>query len=134
MDEALVVDANPILSAFLGGAARDVIFSRRFILNSTQHTLFEVAKYLPRLAVKLGQPELEVFRAFQLLPILAHQPDKYRSCLATARDLIGRRDPKDIDILALTLQLACPIWTEDRDFENLPGIEVRKTADLLRLL
>ena len=134
MAESLVVDANPIVSALLGGAAREVIFSRKFSLNSTQHTLFEVAKYLPRFAAKVGRPELEVFRAFQFLPILAHQPHEYHFSVPTAQALIGGRDPKDVDILALTLYLGCPLWTQDRDFEDLPGISVRKTADLLALL
>jgi predicted nucleic acid-binding protein len=130
----LVVDANPILSALLGGAAREVVFSRQFVLHSTQHTLFETAKYLARLAAKLRVPELDMYRALQLLPISAHQPDEYADCLAAARTLIEARDPNDVDILALTMHLGCAIWTEDRDFEDVPGISVCKTADLLKML
>ena len=33
----------------------------------------------------------------------------------------------------LALQLRLPIWTEDRDFENLPGVSIYKTAELLML-
>jgi len=74
--EPLVIDANPIMSALLGGAARDVLFSGRYILYSPQHTLFEVAKYLPLLAQRLDVPELDLFREYQLLPIVACQPDQ----------------------------------------------------------
>ena len=49
------------------------------------------------------------------------------------RQLIGWRDPKDVPVLALALRLRLPVWTEDRDFENLPGVSVYKTADLLPL-
>ena len=133
MAEPLVVDANVLLSALLGGAAREVVFSGDFELYSTQHTLFEVEKYLPRMAEKLGQPVLDLFKEFQLLPVVACQPNRYDSHVEAADRLIGRRDPKDVQILALTLRLGCPIWTEDRDFENLPDVTVRKTADLLAL-
>ena len=134
MSESLIVDANPLLSALLGGVARDVVFSGRFTLYSTQHTLFEVEKYLPLLAQRLGRTEMDLFREFQLLPIIACQPLVYDLRLREANRLIGHRDPKDVQILALTLQLGYPIWTEDRDFDHLPGVVVRKTAELLRLL
>ena len=134
MIEPLVVDANPILSALLGGAAREVIFSGKFTLYSTQHTLFEVAKYLPRLAAKLGRTEPDLLREFQLLPIIACQPNQYDSHVPRADRLIANRDPKDVQILALTLRLGRPIWTEDRDFDDLPGVSVRRTADLLTVL
>ncbi len=131
MAEPLVIDANPIVSALLGGAARGVVFSGRFTFYSTQHTLFEVAKYLPVLAQRLGRAETDLFREYQCLPIAACQPERYDSHLAEAARLIGGRDRKDVPILALTLRLGCPLWTDDRDFDGVPGIVVRRTIDLL---
>ena len=128
------MDANPLLSALLGGVARDVIFSRKYTLYSTQHTLFEVQKYLPYLAKRLERSEQDLLRAFQLLPVIACQPSQYEAQLETASRLIGGRDPSDVQILALTLQIGCPVWTEDRDFDNLPGVLVRRTAQLRALL
>ena len=133
MIDFLVVDANPMLSALLGGRAREIFFDRRLALFSPQATLFEVEKYLPFVARKLGRSELELFREFELLPIAAVQPETYESELPRASELIGWRDAKDVPVLALALRLRCPIWTEDRDFENLPGISVYKMAELLRL-
>lgn len=46
MTDPILVDANPLLSALLGGRARDVLFSRQFLFHSPQHTLFEVGKYI----------------------------------------------------------------------------------------
>lgn len=133
MIDALVVDANPMLSALLGGRAREILFERRFALFSPQTTLFEVEKYLPFVARKLNQSELNLFREFELLPVTAVQPLTYESELGRATELIGWRDPKDVPVLALALQLRLPIWTEDRDFENLPGVSIYKTAELLML-
>jgi predicted nucleic acid-binding protein len=37
-------------------------------------------------------------------------------------------------VLALALEVNLPIWSEDRDFEDLPDITVHKTADMLALV
>jgi len=129
--ESLVVDANPLVSALLGGSARDVLLSGKFTFHAPQHTLFEVEKYLSRIAQKLGQSETDLFRAFQLLPVTMHQPRDYDSHVTRATELIGPRDPKDVHVLALALKLGMPVWTQDRDFEGLPNVDVRSTADML---
>jgi predicted nucleic acid-binding protein len=131
--EPLVVDANPILSALLGGVARDVIFSGKFRLYSTQHTLFEVAKHLAFLAKRLELPESDLFQEYQLLPIIACQPDQYHSALAEANRWIGGRDPIDVPILALAISLRCRLWTDDRDFDGISVVSVVRTADLLAI-
>ena len=131
MAEPLVVDANPLLSALLGGRAREVVFSEEYLLYSPQHTLFEVEKYLPLVAEKLGRPEIDLFREFQLLPITACQPRLYDSHLEQARDLIVQRDPKDVHVLALALALSHPVWTNDRDFEEVAEVATRSTAELV---
>lgn len=124
-----MVDANPMISAMSGGAAREVIFSGEFTLYSTQHTLFEVEKYIPAMARKLGRREIDLLREFELLPIIACQPSEYDTCLAEAERLISWRDPKDVQILALTLKLGYALWTEDRDFDGIDAISVRRTAE-----
>ena len=124
MPDPLIVDANPVISAMLGGAAREVIFSGTFTLYSPQHTLFEVEKYIPAIAGKLDRRELDLLRKFELLPIIACQPSEYDSHLDEARRLISQRDPKDMQILSLTLKLGFPLWTEDRDFDGIEAISV----------
>jgi predicted nucleic acid-binding protein len=132
--EPLVIDSNVILSAILGGAAREIIFSGRFSLFAPQRTLFEVAKHLPHVAKKLDSPEQDLFRAYELLPITACQPSQYEAQAGKARLLIGGRDPNDVDVVALGLRLRCPIWTEDRDFQGLAEVQVARTRDLVAML
>lgn len=129
----MVVDANPMLAALLGGRAREILFSRRLAFYSPQPTLFEVEKYLAFVARKLDRAELDLFREFELLPVTAIQPHMYDSEVSRATELIGWRDAKDVPVLALALRLRLPIWTEDRDFDDLPGVVVYKTAELLRV-
>jgi predicted nucleic acid-binding protein len=131
VSERLVVDANPLVSALMKGRAEDILLSPKFTFFSTQHTLFEVQKYLPRVAAKLRVPESEVLQAYSLLPVVAYQPAVYDSYLARARNLLELRDPKDVQILALVMHLGYPLWSDDRDFEGVPGISVVKTSELL---
>lgn len=51
----IVVDANPILSALLGGYARRIFFNKHFEFVTTEFTLAEVKNYLPLVAEKSGQ-------------------------------------------------------------------------------
>jgi predicted nucleic acid-binding protein len=129
--EPLVVDSNPFISALMGGRAEDILLSPKFSFSSTQHTLFEVQKYVPRVAAKLRVPEVEILRSYNLLPVVVYQPKVYESHVVQARNLIGFRDPKDVQILALALHLGYPLWSDDRDFEGLPDVAIIKTSDLL---
>jgi predicted nucleic acid-binding protein len=57
----------------------------------------------------------------------------YFSALPAARKLIGKRDPDDVEILALALFMGIPLWSNDNDFEK-SGVEWYTTAELLRKL
>ncbi len=132
--QPLVVDANCVISALLGGAARDVLFSDQVALVSPQATLFEVAKHIPWMANRIGASETELYRAYELLPITPCQPDVYDSHLRRASDLIGQRDPLDVPVVALALATGHPIWSNDRDFEGLEILIVLTTAALVAQL
>jgi predicted nucleic acid-binding protein len=69
----------------------------------------------------------------QLLPVSVIERGIYARTLAQARTLIGRRDPDDVDILALTLHFRIPLWSNDSDFED-TGVEWYTTARLLQKL
>ncbi len=129
----LVVDANPILAALLGGRARRVFFEtpvREFAVPEV--VLSEVREHLPRLAAKLGMAPAYLEYALDLLPLRAYPGRAYRTTMAEARRRLGGRDPDDVDVLALTLRLEVPLWSNDRDFQG-TGIEQMTTTDLLKL-
>jgi predicted nucleic acid-binding protein len=128
----LVVDANPILAALLGGQARRVFFEasvREFAVPEV--VLSEVREHLPRLARKLGAMPAFLEYALELLPLRPYPARAYRTTMAEARRRIGSRDPDDIDVLALALRLRVPLWSNDRDFEG-TGIEQLTTSDVLK--
>lgn len=132
--ESLAVDANPLLSALRGGKARMILFSGKFNFMTTEHTIWEVKKYIPELAMQSDLPAGEIFYAFDHFPIITMPPVMYDERRQQAEELIAHRDPKDVDILALALKLDVPLWTNDRDFHDIPDLKIFTTADMLEKL
>jgi len=130
--EKLAVDANPILSAIIGGKARSVFLDADHISFYT--TLFnfkEVEKYIPALASKRSLPLDDLYLALSTLPVSVCDVEFYKATLKKAESLIGDRDPDDIHLLALALKLSCPIWSNDRDFDDV-GIKIYSSLALIR--
>lgn len=101
--EKIAIDANPLLSALRSGETKAVLFSGKFVFLTTEHTTWEVKKYIPELSQQAGVPEQELFYAFDHFPIMAMPAAAYDDKRAQAEALIAHRDPKDIDLLALGL-------------------------------
>jgi predicted nucleic acid-binding protein len=130
--EKLAVDANPILSAVIGGKARSVFLDGGHIsFYTTVFNFKEVEKYIPALASKRSLPLDDLYLALSTLPISVCDVEFYKDTLKKARALIGERDPDDIHLLGLALKLSCPIWSNDRDFDDV-GITVYSTLALIR--
>ena len=130
----LVADADVLLSAVLGGRAKLVFDDPQIeeILTAAP-TFAEVEEYAVVLARKKRLPADILLLAVAALPATLVEPSQYASSLPQARKLIDRRDPDDVDILALALHLAIPLWSNDKDFEG-TGIELLTTESLLRRL
>ena len=132
--DKLVVDANPIISALLGGAALQVFWSPSFKeLVTTKFTMNEILPYLPRLAKKISVPEALLRLELEFLPLTIYEKGSYQGQIAEAKKRIGDRDPNDVDLLALALTLGRPLWSNDHDFEG-TGVVLFTTASLLKHL
>ncbi len=130
--EKLAVDANPILSAIIGGKARSVFLDADDIsFYTTIFNFKEVEKYIPVLASKRSLPLDDLYLALSTLPISVCDIEFYKDTLKKAESLIGDRDPNDIHLFGLALKLSCPIWSNDRDFDDV-GIKIYSTFALIR--
>lgn len=130
----LVVDANVFISALIGGKAAELLFNPNFELLTTERTTWEVKKYLPELAGYTEKSPTDLLLLFELIPVRACQSTEYERSLSMAQDLIGDRDPFDVDILALTLETGAPLWSNDSDFEEIDKITLLKTKDIIDLI
>jgi predicted nucleic acid-binding protein len=130
----LVADANVLLSAVLGGRAK-LVFDNPQIeqILTAAPTLAEVEEYATVLARKRRLPADLLLLAAAAMPVTVVEAAQYESSLPQARKLIGRRDPDDVEILALALHLGIPLWSNDKDFQE-TGIELLTTEALLRRL
>lgn len=126
----IVVDANVILSALLGGSARFALFDPRFEFVTAEFTFQEVRKYLPYVAEKSDVPLTEIKNALLLLPISMYSKEYYQHALRRARNALKDIDPHDADILALYFVEDTYLWSEDRGFEKVtPRLRLLKTRD-----
>jgi predicted nucleic acid-binding protein len=131
--ERLVVDANAILAELLGGNARRIFFETSIGEFAVPVSVVdEVRVYLPRVAEKLDASTMLLELALDQLPLRVYSRRTYAQAMSEARRQIERRDPDDVEVLALTLWLGVPLWSNDRDFEE-ARVERFTTAQLLRL-
>ncbi len=130
----LAADANVLLAAVLGGQARLILGNTEIEEILTAETTFaEVEEYAVVLARKRRLPTDLLLLAVASLPVTIVEREAYADSISEAKRRIGRRDPDDVDILALAIQFHIPVWSNDRDFED-SGIQWYTTEDLLRKL
>ena len=133
----VVVDANPILSAVIGGKARTLFLTADVQeFSTTIFTWNEVLTYLPAMSQKpkmrkAGVPLSDLYATLMALPLVRYEYEFYQEKLNEARRRIARRDPDDAHLLALVLKLKAPVWTNDEDFAD-SGIEWFTTAEFLK--
>lgn len=130
---AIAADANVILSAVLGHAAIEVFIQSDVSVLTTKGVLDEVRDYLPVLAKQYDMLPQALEAQLRLLAIRECKPHEYSPKLDTAKRAIGRRDPDDVDLLALALTFGVPVWSNDSDFRDV-GVDWYTTAQLLRRL
>jgi len=131
--DAVVADANALLSAVVGRAALRVFTQFGLKIHITEFNAGEVEEYLPRMAEKYGLPAGLVRLQWGLLPVTRPSASGYSRYLGKARKDLRNGDPEDAHALALARALDVPLWSNDRDFERL-GITVLTTAYLLKIL
>ncbi len=118
--KGLVLDANILLRAVFGQRVRQIFESyedeARFY---TPDVCFRDAqRYIPVISqdrkfdVALGLSVLDQIGG------VVEQVDRslYEEYESIARGRVGLRDPEDWPVVATSLLLALPIWTEDQDF------------------
>jgi predicted nucleic acid-binding protein len=130
----LVADANVLLSAVIGGRAKAVLSHPTIAeVLTAEVTITEVQEYAAQLAAKKRLSQDIVLFAVASLPVRVVERHEYEKRIPEARRRIGRRDPDDVEILALALQTGLPIWSNDSDFAD-AGVEWLTTAALLAKL
>jgi predicted nucleic acid-binding protein len=117
----------------LGHAALRVFAQTDISVLTTQSVLQEVRDYLTIVARQYDMLPQALEAQLRLLAVRECEPSEFASKLEGAQRAIAKRDPNDVDLLALALAFAIPVWSNDSDFKD-AGVEWYTTARLLRRL
>lgn len=117
----ILLDANILIRAVLGKRVRQLLeqYSPQGIRFYAPDVAYaDAAEYLPSLLERKGKPGTDVGATLQYLKQLVESVDleSYSAFEDEARQRLRGRDEDDWPILATAFALACPIWTEDKDF------------------
>ena len=117
----IVVDANIVIRAILGRRVRKLTdtYAAKGIRFFAPDVVFDDAeKYLPLLLKKQGKPLTDLSASLQYLRNIIEPVTRefYGVFESDARQRLRGRDENDWEVLATALALACPVWTEDKDF------------------
>jgi predicted nucleic acid-binding protein len=130
----LAADANVLLAAVLGGKARRVLKpSDVEEVLTTETVVEEVREYAANLAVKKRLAVDVVLLAVASLLVTIVEQAVYKGRIREAKRRIGRRDPDDVEMLALALHYRIAVWSNDNDFADV-GVAWYTTAELLKSL
>lgn len=129
----LAADANVILSAVAGKAALRVFLVEGIEIATTEFNISEVREYIGVIADKYGLSEEILESQLKLLPLRIYQQEFYAALLNIASKKLAESDKDDVELLALSLKLEVPVWSNDRHFQQ-TGVEVYSTAKLLKIL
>ena len=131
---AIAADANVLMSAALGGAARRVFVRAPWLtVVTTDWNASEAVEHLPEVALKRGLSARSLLGTFERLPVTIHTPERYVVAMPKALRMMADRDRDDANLLALALTLSVPIWSNDPHLSGLP-VTVYPTAVLLKVL
>ncbi len=116
----LVLDANILLRGILGTKVLSLLetYEDTVAFYSPDICFDDAREYIPDLATRRGFDPSAGLRVLDQLANIVKMVDRtlYEEHQESARNRIALRDPADWPIVATSLLLDCPIWTEDRDF------------------
>jgi predicted nucleic acid-binding protein len=119
-NKRIILDANILIRAVLGTKVRDLIqeFSPTTQFFTPDLCYEDAVKYLPILFTKRNLPSEDALNVLANLTCFIHIVDSnvYSLYKVEAKQRIAIRDINDWSIVAASLLLDCPIWTEDNDF------------------
>jgi predicted nucleic acid-binding protein len=118
--KGIVIDANILIRAAFGIRVRSLLKSHsdRIAIYCREICLVEARRYVTALAPSRGLDQAESLGILDWLASIVEIVDAtlYQPHEADARARISARDPDDWPIVAASLLLNCPVWTEDQDF------------------
>ena len=131
----LVLDANILLRAVFGVRVRNLLeaYEGSVLFIAPDVCFTDAREYIPLIAAKRGIDAEPGIALLNQLARIVEIVDRslYGEFELPARERMLARDEDDWPIVATSLLLKCPIWTEDQDFFG-SGVSIwtTKTVEL----
>lgn len=129
----IAADSNVLLSAVIGKAALRVFTCPDIEVVTTEFNITEVREYIPHLAWKYHLDLNCLLIQLQMLPLIRVDENYYKRKAPLAKKYLRNRDSDDIHLAALALEDQIPVWSNDKDFSELP-VKVYSTKEVLKVL
>jgi len=114
------LDANLLIRAVLGTRVRSLLetYDQSMAFYAPDVCFEDAREYIPAVLVRRGADPQAGLIVLQQIGLLVQAVDHalYRDFEQFALEQIARRDVDDWPIVATSLMLQVPVWTEDRDF------------------
>ena len=127
----LVLDANILLRAIFGVRVRNLLetYEDSVSFYAPEICFADARKYIPFISEKRQIDPGPGILVLDHLARLVEVVDRnlYEEYEASARERMISRDENDWPVVATSLLMKCPVWTEDRDFFG-SGISTWTTA------
>jgi predicted nucleic acid-binding protein len=130
----MVLDANILVRGVLGERVPDLLerYHRHVLFYTPSQCFSDARAYLPAILNRRSRVAAGMaLQALDALSAIVQSVDEavYAGFEAEARQRIQERDMDDWPLIALSMTLDCPIWTEDKDFFG-TGIATWRTRNV----
>lgn len=117
----IVLDANILVRGVLGVRVPDLLerYHHHVRFYTPAQCFFDARTYLPSILERRSHVDLRTaLQALDALEVVVQSVDEvaYTMFEGAAKQRIEERDIDDWPLIALSMTLDCPIWTEDKDF------------------
>ena len=131
----VVVDANIILSALVGGRITDILLSPKLEPLAPELLFVEVRKHKDEIKEKsnLSETDFEVLLAILEKRIKTIPLQEFSDKFQEAEQLL-QDHPKDAPYIALALKLKCPFWTYEKRLQKIKDVNILTTEEIVRLI
>lgn len=131
----LVIDSNVVISALVKeSVTREIILDSKYEFISPDYLISEIERHKELIKEKSGLSERNLEAVLHLLlgEVEILPREEYEFSLKEAENILGEVDPKDVPFLACGVAKNCPIWSDDKHFQQQDKAEVYTTEELKR--
>jgi predicted nucleic acid-binding protein len=131
----LVIDANIVLSCLVSGGLAELMFSPHLELAAPELLFDEIRKHKEEIIVKsrLSDAEVELLLTLIEKQVSVFPKYTFEHLMPKAEKLLGKH-VKDSPYIALALYLECPLWSYEKRFEKVKGVEIVNSSDVRNMI